>query len=76
MLLVKQKKDIKRQKAKLDALKKEEEEERLRAKTEARERVLKEFERGQLGLGGRVATGISSTSGNKEKDEVDSLEGE
>lgn len=33
------------------ALKKEAEEERQRAQAEARGRVLKEFERGQLGLG-------------------------
>ncbi|KAH8112919.1 hypothetical protein DFH11DRAFT_1857693 [Phellopilus nigrolimitatus] len=58
--LLSQKKDIKRQKAKLEALKKEAEAERLRVQAEARERVLKEFERGQLGLGGVVA---ASTSG-------------
>lgn len=44
---VSQKKDIKRQKAKLEALKQEAEEERARARSEARERVLREFERGQ-----------------------------
>lgn len=62
-----QKKDIKRQKARLDALKKEAEAERERAKAEARARVLEEFEKGQLGLGmGGVA--VASTSGAKEED--------
>lgn len=39
----------------------------MRAKAEARERVLKEFERGQLGLGGSVPGGLASTSGAKEE---------
>ena len=63
-----QKKDIKRQLAKLDALKKEEEEERLRAKEAARERVLQEFERGQLGLGARSA--ISTSGAENEKNSL------
>jgi len=68
-----QKKDIKRQKAKLDALKREAEEEAQLAKLEARERVLKDFERGQLGLGGSVATGVSQKGKEKEngKDEIE-----
>ncbi len=70
---VSQKKDIKRQKAKLDALKREAEEEAQLAKLEARERVLKDFERGQLGLGGSVATGVSQKGKEKEngKDEIE-----
>ena len=48
---VTQKKDIKRQKDRLEALKKEVEEERTRARQAARERVLRDFERGQLRLG-------------------------
>jgi nitric oxide synthase-interacting protein len=48
---VAQKKDIKRQKDRLEALKKEVEEERSRARQAARERVLRDFERGQLVLG-------------------------
>lgn len=44
---VTQKKDIKRQKGKLELLKREAEEERSRAKEAARERVLLEFEKGQ-----------------------------
>ena len=51
--------DIKRQKVRLEAMKKEAEEERERAKEAARERVLREFERGQLGL---AATSAVSTS--------------
>lgn len=46
-----QKKDIKRQKDRLEGLKKEAEEERARARQAARERVVKNFERGQLRLG-------------------------
>jgi nitric oxide synthase-interacting protein len=50
LVLVSQKKDIKRQKEKLEGMKREAEEERARAKEAARERVLLEFEKGQLGL--------------------------
>ncbi|TFY64579.1 hypothetical protein EVG20_g5892, partial [Dentipellis fragilis] len=57
---VTQKKDIKRQKDRLEALKKETEEEKTRAKEAARERVLNEFEKGQLGL---AATSAITTSG-------------
>ncbi|ESK86223.1 nitric oxide synthase-interacting protein [Moniliophthora roreri MCA 2997] len=62
--LLTQKQDIKRQKEKLEAMKKEAEEERLRAKAAARERVLEDFEKGQLGLSGRpsVTTGTSTES--------------
>ncbi|KAH9934101.1 hypothetical protein B0H21DRAFT_825738 [Amylocystis lapponica] len=48
--LVSQMQDIKRQKVRLEALKREAEEERARALEAARERVLLEFEKGQLGL--------------------------
>ena len=51
--------DIKRQKVRLEALKKEAEEERQRAREAARERVLSEFEKGQLGL---AASSMISTS--------------
>jgi nitric oxide synthase-interacting protein len=49
---VSQKKDIKRQKDKLEAMKQDAEEEKARAKEAARERVLimMEFEKGQVGL--------------------------
>lgn len=53
--------DIKQQKVRLEALKKEAEEERQRAREAARERVLLEFEKGQLGLA--APTNIS-TSGS------------
>ncbi|KAH9834798.1 uncharacterized protein C8Q71DRAFT_766449 [Rhodofomes roseus] len=58
--LVTQLEDIKRQKARLEALKREAEEERQRAREAARGRVLLEFERGQLGL---ANTAVVSTSG-------------
>ncbi|KAJ3500518.1 hypothetical protein NLJ89_g9757 [Agrocybe chaxingu] len=63
--LLTQKKDIKRQKDRLEALKKEAEEERARAREAARERVLKEFERGQLGLAGGSV--MSSRGGSESK---------
>lgn len=59
---VNQKKDIKRQKDRLEALKKEAEEERARARQAARERVLRDFERGQLGLAGNSTENESATS--------------
>jgi hypothetical protein len=57
---VAQKKDIKRQKERLEALTKEAEQEKLKAKEAARERVLAEFEKGQLGL---AAVASVTTSG-------------
>ena len=56
-----QKKDIKRQKERLEALKKEAELEKARAKEAARERVLADFEKGELGLAAVAAVTISST---------------
>jgi len=58
---VTQKKDIKHQKDRLEALKKEAEEERARAREAARERVLREFERGQLGLAGGSNTSTTTS---------------
>ena len=58
--------EIKRQKVRLEALKKEAEEERERAREAARERVLLEFEKGQLGL---AAPSTISTSGTNNKNE-------
>jgi len=60
--LVTQKTELTRQKAKLTALRKELEAERERARAAARERVLREFERGQVGLavGGSSKPSISS----------------
>lgn len=58
--------DIKRQKVKLEALKKEAEEEIQRARSAARERVLLDFERGQLGL---AATGPGATTSGTDSKE-------
>ena len=62
-----QKKDIKRQKERLEALKKEAEQEKARAKEAARERVLVDFEKGQLGLiaVSAVATSSAEAVGNR-----------
>ena len=67
---VAQKKDIKKQKAKLEALKQEAEEERARARAEARERVLREFERGQ-----GLAAGLAGLRKEQDKTEKDSDSG-
>lgn len=52
VVLVGQKKEIKRQKERIELLRREEAEERERVRDAARQRVLQDFERGQLGLGG------------------------
>ena len=59
--IVTQLSDIKRQKARLEQLKREAEEEKERAREAARERVLQEFEKGQLGLA--ASTSVATTSG-------------
>jgi len=75
--LLTQKKDIKRQKDKLEQLKKETEEEKANVRAAARERVLQEFEKGHLGLAARpTATGTKSSvqdgaRGTKRKFEFD-----
>jgi nitric oxide synthase-interacting protein len=58
---VTQKKDIKRQKERLEALKKEAEQEKARAKEAARVRVLADFEKGQLGLATVAAVTTTGT---------------
>lgn len=58
--------DIKKQKARLEALKREAEEEKERAREAARERVLLEFERGQLGLAASASTATTSGTGSEE----------
>lgn len=63
--LLSQKKDIKRFKAKLEELAREEEAEQARAVQAARDRVLRDFERGQLGLASRRET--TADSGKDEK---------
>lgn len=62
-----QKKDIKRQKERLEALKKEAEQEKAKAKEAARDRVLADFEKGQLGLAGAAvaASAALTTSGSE-----------
>ncbi|KAJ7052532.1 hypothetical protein C8F01DRAFT_1090509 [Mycena amicta] len=67
--LLTQKKELKRQKDKAEKIKKEIEVEMEKAKAAARERVLQDFERGQLGIGSSSSsTSISTdstTTGNK-----------
>ncbi|KAI0075173.1 hypothetical protein K474DRAFT_1664557 [Panus rudis PR-1116 ss-1] len=80
--LVTQLNDIKRQKLRLEQMKKEAEEERQRAREAARERVLQEFERGQLGLASvsKISTPASVASaegrGTKRKFDFDSTTAE
>jgi nitric oxide synthase-interacting protein len=66
---VSQKKDIQRQKSRLETLKREAEEEKARAKAAARERVLLDFEKGQLRLAGTPGSTPSSGSVAKSTDE-------
>jgi nitric oxide synthase-interacting protein len=54
IVLVTQKQDIKKQKAKLEEMKKDTEQAKEQARAAARERVLLEFEKGQRSLGGTV----------------------
>ncbi|KAJ7475653.1 hypothetical protein FB451DRAFT_1244150 [Mycena latifolia] len=67
--LLSQKKDLKRQKDKAEQIRKEIEAEVDRAKAAARERVLQDFERGQLGLASTASSSVpaseSSTAGTK-----------
>ena len=66
---VTQKKDIKRQKDKLEGMKKDAEDERTKVKEAARERVLEEFEKGQLGLAIAQTTGGTKSGGNADERE-------
>jgi hypothetical protein len=59
---VTQKKDIKKQQGRLEALKREAEEEKERARVAARERVLLEFEKSQLILASSSVIGAKSTT--------------
>jgi nitric oxide synthase-interacting protein len=59
---VTQSRDIKKQKKKLEALKIEAEEEKTRALEAARERVLREFEKSQLGLSGKTSSTTASST--------------
>ncbi|KAJ6627917.1 hypothetical protein B0H10DRAFT_1778997 [Mycena sp. CBHHK59/15] len=60
--LLTQKKDLKRQKEKAEQIRREIEGEVERAKAAARERVLQEFERGQLGLAATPSSSVFPTS--------------
>jgi nitric oxide synthase-interacting protein len=71
---VSQKKDIQRQKSRLEALKQEEEEEKARAKVASRERVLLDFEKGQLRLAGTPGSAATSGSGTKSSSNADERE--
>lgn len=64
-----QKKDIQSQKKKLQALTQEAEEEKVRAKEAARERVLRDFEKGQMGL-----SAFPSVTGTKSGEAADERE--
>jgi nitric oxide synthase-interacting protein len=74
--LLSQKKDIKRFKTKLEELAREEEAEKARAAQAARERVLRDFERGQLGLASRKDQRTSGADKEKEKATGNGDEGE
>ncbi|KAI6041455.1 hypothetical protein EDC04DRAFT_2668193 [Pisolithus marmoratus] len=67
--LLAQKRDMKRQKERLEKLKKEADEEKDRALEAARERVLKDFEQGQLSLSSNMANAVT-TSGSNAKEGV------
>jgi nitric oxide synthase-interacting protein len=71
--LVSQKNDIKRQKEKLEAMKREAEEERQRAREAARERVLLEFEKGQLSLAGSAATAATKNTPGANSSECEQI---
>ena len=58
-----QPKDIKRQKERLEALKREAEAEKARAMEAARARVRADFERAQLGLAPKMGNEVATTSG-------------
>ena len=64
-----QKSDIKRQKDKLETMKKAAEDEKQRAKEAARERVLLDFEKSQLTLAARPTTGAAGTTPGQDSNE-------
>jgi len=73
--LLAQKKDIKRHQAKLEAMAREEEEQKMQAKAAARERVLLDFERKHLGLA-LTSSQRSAQSKNGGTSDTTSTEGE
>lgn len=72
--LLEQKKEIKRQQLKLAQLSREEDEERESRKAAARDRVLKEFEGRQLGLGTSKSVGVAEDRKGKGPAERESSE--
>jgi nitric oxide synthase-interacting protein len=66
--LLEQKKDIKRQNILLERMRAESEQEMAEARAVARERVMKEFETTQTGLGSKAAEGKVSSTGGQDKD--------
>lgn len=67
---VTQKKHIKRQKGRFEALRLEEEEEKQRAREAARQRILQEFDKGQLGIN----SGARSQGMEKDKKAIENAE--
>lgn len=67
--LLTQKKDMKRQKDRLEKLKKEADEEREQALEAARERVLRDFEQGQLSLSSIAAAATSESNAKEGSDQ-------
>ena len=59
---------MKKQKDKLEAMKREAEEEKTRAKAAARERVLTEFERSQIGLAATSSIVVSGKDAGLERE--------
>lgn len=71
--LLAQKKEIKKHQSKLETMAREEEEERIKAKASARERVLLDFERRHVGLG--ASSGPTNGSSNAAKDDSECMFG-
>jgi len=65
---------MKRQKEKLETMKREEAEEKERAKEAARERVLLDFEKGQLGLVASSTSVTTSATSDANSNECESFE--
>ncbi|KAI0027872.1 hypothetical protein K488DRAFT_60244 [Vararia minispora EC-137] len=72
--LLEQRKGIKKEKERLERAKREQQQQREEARRKARERVLEEFERAQLGLAGSAPASSTSTK-EKEKEEPSASRG-
>lgn len=73
--LLKQKSDIKRQNVLLERMRTESEEELAAARAAARERVLREFETTQSGLGSKGIAGKKSSAGKVDEKDDDAARG-